>query len=245
MKRRVLSFISLVSLALVAALNQSPDDPQEVFANKMKTVSSGTLPELTLRMAETFLGVPYVAHTLEANTTEQLVCRFDALDCTTLVDVSVALALAKKNNLDYHQFLDQMTKLRYQDGEIDGYPSRLHYFLSWRNQAISYGLLDDVTEQLGGVAYDKSIDFMSTHANLYKGIDSGTTLRSIRENEKRLNAVKYAYLPKSEVRKIESQLRDGDIIGITSTVPGLDCNHQGIVRKTEQPRLPGPRFDDR
>ncbi len=229
--KRLIFLLCLVSLVLVAFSIRQPEDPQAVFTQTIKSVSTGTLPELTLRMAESFLDVPYVAHTLEANETEQLVCRFDALDCTTLVDVSVALALAKKKNLDYPQFLDQMTRLRYQDGRIDGYPSRLHYFLSWRNQGISNGLLTDVTEQLGGIPYDKSIDFMSAHADLYKGISSETALNSIKTNEKRLNNAKYDFIPKAQVKKIEAKLQDGDIIGITSTIPGLDCNHQGVVKK--------------
>ncbi|WP_373513070.1 N-acetylmuramoyl-L-alanine amidase-like domain-containing protein [Persicitalea sp.] len=197
---------------------------------KIAKVSSGTLPELTLCMAETFMGIPYVAHTLEGNANEQLVCRFDALDCTTLVDVSVALALAKKEDLTYEQFLSIMTQLRYMGGVIDGYPSRQHYFLSWRNQGVASGLLNDVTEGLGGISYDKQINFMSGHADLYKGIDSETALNKIKDNEQAVNAEEYKYIPKTSVRNIESKLQDGDIIGITSTIAGLDCNHQGIVK---------------
>lgn len=206
------------------------EEPEQVFLEKMRKVNSGTLPELTLRMAETFLGVPYVAHTLEGSTTERLICRFDALDCTTLVDVSVALALAKKENLDYNQFLKKMTQLRYAGGTVDGYSSRQHYFLSWRNQGTKEGLLEDVTRALGGIPYPKKIDFMSAHADLYKGIDSEEVLDKIKANEQRVNADKYFYIPKASVQKIEAKLQDGDIIGITSTIPGLDCNHQGIIK---------------
>lgn len=197
---------------------------------KMGKVSSGTTPELTLRMAETFLGVPYVAQTLEGNANEQLVCRFDALDCTTLVDVSVALALAKKENLDYGQFLKKMTQLRYAGGTVDGYPSRQHYFLSWRNQGLESGMIKDATKELSGIPYQKEINFMSTHADLYKGIDSEEILKKIKANEQQVNAEKYFYIPKADVQKIEAKLKDGDIIGITSTIAGLDCNHQGIVK---------------
>lgn len=208
-----------------------PEDPEQVFLEKMSKVSSGTIPELTLRMAETFLGVPYVAHTLEGNATEQLVCRFDALDCTTLVDVSVGLALAKKENLTYEQFLKKMTQLRYAGGTIDGYPSRQHYFLSWRNQGLESGLLVDVTKDLGGIPYQKEINFMSAHADLYKGIESDEILNKIKAIEQRVNEEKYFYIPKASVQKIEANLQDGDIIGITSTITGLDCNHQGIVKR--------------
>ncbi len=215
---------------LLFGFTPNSENPEQVFLEKMSKVAPGTTPELTLCMAETFLGVPYVAHTLEGNATEQLVCRFDALDCTTLVDVSVALALAKKEGLNYRQFLAKMTQLRYAGGTIDGYPSRQHYFLSWRNQGIETDLLEDVTKAMGGIPYQKEITFMSAHADLYKGIDSGEVLKMIKANERQINAEKYFHLPKASVQKIEANLQDGDIIGITSTIAGLDCNHQGIIK---------------
>lgn len=223
---RVFLIFSLFIFGFIPKL----ENPEQEFLAKMSKVSSGAVPELTLRMAETFLGVPYVAQTLEGNATEQLVCRFDALDCTTLVDVSVALALAKKEGLTYEQFLEKMTQLRYAGGAIDGYPSRQHYFLSWRNQGVEDGLLEDVTQALGGIPYQKKIDFMSAHADLYKGIDSEEVLNKIKANEQRVNSEKYYYIPKASVQKIENKLQDGDIIGITSTIAGLDCNHQGIIK---------------
>lgn len=195
----------------------------------MKQVSQGTLPVLTLQMASTFLNTPYVAHTLEGNAIEQLVCRFDALDCTTLVDIAVSLAVARQRELSYEEFLNTMTQLRYVNATIDGYASRQHYFLSWRNENQERGLLTDVTKSLGGVPYPKKINFMSAHASLYAGITSDTVLDKIRENERKINAGSYYYIPKNAVKGIESKLKDGDIIGITSTVEGLDCNHQGIV----------------
>lgn len=206
-------------------------DPEKMYHKKMSEISSGTLPELILRFAQSFQGTPYVANTLEANEVEALVCRFDGLDCTTLVDVSLAMAIARQKEMNYQQFLDQMTNLRYADGAIDGYPSRLHYFISWKNEHEKSGLFEDITQRLGGLAYQKKINFMSTHANLYKGISSPSILENIKTNEALINQGSYFYLPKEKVASVESKLQDGDIIGITSTVEGLDCNHQGIIKK--------------
>lgn len=227
--RSLLGILGIAACLVMGFIAQN-DDPKAVFEQKMKTVGQGTLPQLTLRMAESFQGTPYVAHTLEGNLTEQLVCRFDGLDCTTLVDVAVSLAVARQKNLSYEQFLIELTKLRYVKGTIEGYPSRQHYFLSWRNENQQRGLLDDITPQLGGVPYGKNIDFMSTHADLYKGITSSEDLERIKQNEALVNGQRYTYIPKTSVRGMESKLADGDIIGITSTIPGLDCNHQGIIK---------------
>ena len=226
---KIAGFIGLIACSLLGFIART-DDQKVIFEQKMKAVSQGTLPQLTLRMAESFQGTPYVASTLEGNPTEQLVCRFDGLDCTTLVDAAVSLALARQKNLTYEQFLTELTKLRYKQGAIDGYPSRQHYFLSWRNENQQRGLLDDMTRQLGGVPFEKSIDFMSAHADLYKGITSQDVLEKIKQNEAMVNRQRYAYIPKASVRGMESRLADGDIIGITSTIPGLDCNHQGIIK---------------
>lgn len=43
--------------------------------------------------AEQFIGVPYVASTLEVNPDEELVVNLRQLDCTTLVENVVALTL--------------------------------------------------------------------------------------------------------------------------------------------------------
>ena len=54
------------------------------------------LPRTTnfpLFFARKFLGVPYVAHTLEVNDSEQLVVNTRQLDCTTLVETVTALTL--------------------------------------------------------------------------------------------------------------------------------------------------------
>ena len=45
----------------------------------------------TLWIARQFMGVPYVAHTLEVNDREQLVVNTSQLDCTTLVETVTAL----------------------------------------------------------------------------------------------------------------------------------------------------------
>ena len=49
---------------------------------------------LTLFFAEQFIGVPYVASTLEVNPAEELVVNLRQLDCTTLGENVVALTLA-------------------------------------------------------------------------------------------------------------------------------------------------------
>lgn len=219
----LLTFISVNAFAQTAA--------QKSFTQKMELPGNGDLGTQVLRMAESFLGTPYVASTLEGNPTEKLVCKFDGLDCTTLVESSIALAVAKNENLNYEGYKTELTKIRYRDGEIDGYPSRLHYVLDWMYENQKRGLLEDITSKVGGIPYKKEINFMSTHANFYPALDNTEVWEKIKEQENIINSREYSYIPKAALQKTEPMLRDGDIVAFTSSVEGLDCNHMGIITK--------------
>ncbi|MCF0043408.1 N-acetylmuramoyl-L-alanine amidase-like domain-containing protein [Dyadobacter fanqingshengii] len=204
---------------------------QKVFAQKMDLPESRDIGTQVLRMGESFLGTPYVAGTLEGNPTERLVCKFDGLDCTTLVESSVALAVAKTENPTYEGFKNELTKLRYREGIIDGYPSRLHYVLDWMYENEKRGRLENITAKVGGVPYKKEINFMSNHANLYPSMAETAVWEKVREQEGQINVREHSYIPKSGIQKAEPMLHDGDIVAFTSSVEGLDVNHMGIISK--------------
>ena len=44
-------------------------------------------------------------------------------------------------------FADNLQKIRYRDGVIDGYTSRLHYTSDWIENGVRQGFLEDVTAQ--------------------------------------------------------------------------------------------------
>lgn len=233
MKIRI-AFLQLFTFSLLlffSAESQAQLATQKIFAQKMELPGNGDLGTQTLRMAESFLGTPYVASTLEGNPTEKLVCKFDGLDCTTLVESSIALAIAKSENLNYDGYKTELTKIRYRDGVIDGYPSRLHYVLDWMYENEKRGRLEDITSKVGGIPYKKEINFMSTHANFYPALDNTEVWEKIKEQENIINSREYSYIPKASLQKAEPLLRDGDIVAFTSSVEGLDCNHMGIITK--------------
>ena len=94
-----------------------------------------------------FLDVPYVAHTLEVNDNEELVINCDEVDCTTFVEYVLAMALSptEDGQIAEGDFAENLTKIRYRDGKIDGYPSRLHYIADWVNNGVRNGFLEDIT----------------------------------------------------------------------------------------------------
>ncbi|NIJ53334.1 N-acetylmuramoyl-L-alanine amidase-like domain-containing protein [Dyadobacter arcticus] len=220
---------SILVLASTGIYGQS--GLQKVFGQKMDLPESRDMGTQMLRMSESFLGTPYVGGTLEGNPTERLVCKFDGLDCTTLVESSVALAVAKSENPTFEGYKNELTKLRYREGNIDGYPSRLHYVLDWMYENQKRGRLEDITEKVGGIPYKKEINFMTNHANLYPAMASGEVWEKIKEQENMINSREHSYIPKEGIQKAEPMLHNGDIVAFTSSVEGLDVNHMGVITK--------------
>ena len=67
-------------------------------------------------------------------------------------------------------FARNLQRIRYRDGKIDGYTSRLHYISDWINNAVRQGLLEDVTAAYSPFKQKLSLSYMSTHPELYKSL---------------------------------------------------------------------------
>ncbi len=205
---------------------------QESAVKILRTPAKDKLNKTMLNVAEEFLGKPYVPATLE-KTPEALVINLEEFDCFTLVENVLALSLAKHSpeaGLDaYREYLQL---LRYRNGVIDGYTSRMHYFIDWARQAVDNGILLDITEEVGEVQ-EKPISFMSENRKLYPALAADDkALAEIVKTEKTLNENAFYYVPKAKFSSVEDQIEEGDIIAFTSVVKGLDVNHEGFaVRK--------------
>jgi hypothetical protein len=192
----------------------------------------GALPigEVVALVGCRFLGAPYVAHTLEADGPERLVVNLRQFDCTTFVESMLALArCVKAPKASARVFEAQLQLLRYRDGRIDGYPSRLHYFTDWIEDNDRKGVVRDLTRELGGIDRSTRIAFMSEHPGSYRQLGDSSARAAIAATERTLTARQRWYLPRARVRDVERTLRAGDIIGITTTVDGLDVAHTGII----------------
>lgn len=227
--RYILLGLSIALAPLRTVTAQS--DPERVFQEKIKGNYGQKMGEIMKQITHTFLKTPYVAHTLEGNPEERLVCKFDGLDCTTLVENVLALSLTYREGGDYNRFRNELTRIRYRNGKIDGYASRLHYFIDWMYENEKRGVIRDITAELGGKPLEKEINFMTKHPNLYPSANSDEVWKKLKEREDSINSRSYYFIPLAEIQSIEPKLNDGDIIGIASTVDGLDCNHMGIVNK--------------
>jgi hypothetical protein len=190
----------------------------------------------TLYYARQLLGRPYVGHTLEVNDSERLVVNTRQLDCTTLVETVAALTLCARNGKsDYKSYRHYLQQLRYRQGHLDGYPSRLHYFSDWIDDNAAMGLLSDVAtnEPPFTAVQTLSVNYMSQHPEAYKALRKNPSLTAqIAAQEKKLTGRKYRYIPKQQVADYEllrKKVNDGDIIAITTSKRGLDIAHLGFA----------------
>ncbi|GAB4424491.1 MAG: DUF1460 domain-containing protein [Bacteroidia bacterium] len=188
------------------------------------------MAQIVATVGQGLLGLPYVAQTLEVGDTEQLVVNLREMDCTTFLENVVAFSrLAARDSLGYEAFLRELEGLRYREGAMAGYPSRLHYFSDWIYVNAQKGLLTDITAAIGGQPYTKRIDFMSTHTGSYRQLADSSFVVAIRATEGEINSRRYHYIPKAGIAAREDSIRDGDLIAITTSVAGLDIAHVGLA----------------
>lgn len=189
-------------------------------------------------IGESFKGNPYEAGTLEVNEGETLVINLFGLDCTTFVENTLALSrLSRGTDHTFKAYLDSLKQIRYRDGNLDGYSSRLHYFTDWIRNKEEMGMVKNITFQLGGLPLEKSINFMSTHRSLYPGLSRETAFQEVVQQEKSLSDQNMFYLPAADVPAVEDQLRPGDIVAFVTDIPGLDVTHTGILIEGEGGRI--------
>ena len=186
--------------------------------------------ELLIQTGKTWIGTPYVAHTLDKQPTEQLVVNLKELDCTTYVENMLAMGMAlKEKDSSFQNYTRHLQQIRYRNGEINGYGSRLHYFSDWLYENEKQGNLQVITAQLGGKPIPKPINFMSAHREAYPALKNDDYFTQIGQIEKEINQRPLLYIPKTEVSRIENKLQDGDIIAITTSIKGLDVVHVGFA----------------
>ncbi|GAB3714374.1 hypothetical protein GCM10027592_54120 [Spirosoma flavus] len=210
------------------------------------TLIGGKTPaETAVSFGKKLMGSPYVAHTLDGIYPEQLIINVQAFDCTTYIETVLALTLAwhdvtdKQNQAQLEQaFRKYLTKLRYRDGQINGYASRLHYFSDWLRDNERKGLVADVTAELPGcLSVAKPISYMTSATYKYVPLQDPAIFKQMAMAEAALSQQAFAFIPSKNVRQAESQLREGDIVMLTAARPGLDMKHVGLAV-----RQPNGRF---
>jgi hypothetical protein len=158
-----------MTIALVLALGASLTSfhpPADAQVADRVAHKHGTLAERVVEVTDEFLGAPYVLSPLGegpgASPDADPLMRFDAFDCTTFVETSMALALAK--DLDEARLLLEV--IRYRDAKVD-YLARRHFpEAEWIPELVKLGFLKDITREVAG--NDVVVESKTLNATVWK-----------------------------------------------------------------------------
>lgn len=204
-----------------------------------KSLNQKPINEVVAEIGKSFLNTEYVAHTLEKEGDEQLVINLTGLDCTTFLETSLTFARCiKKGKTSFQDYQNELTFIRYRDGKLDKYPSRLHYFSDWIYNNQQKGIVKDITEEIGGKPIRFKVNFMSENPKFYKQLQDNTAfIPIIKKQEEEINSRQYYYIPENDIEKVESKIQSGDLIALTTSDKGLDIGHVGIALKMDDGRI--------
>ena len=242
MRTRFLYFLLLFVTATTYGqqITCSPADKQ-AFEDKIiqiKGLLENDFGTTLVAVGKTFKGIPYVAKTLEIGKTETLVVNLQELDCTTFVENVLAFSLLlREGKMDFDSFTSALEKIRYDDGKLNGYGSRLHYFSEWIANNEEKGILKEITAEIGGIEIKKEINFMGTHRGLYPFLEDDENFKKIIATEKALKERTFCYLPQNQIEANEHLIQTGDIIALATSIDGLDVTHTGIATREKDGRI--------
>lgn len=189
--------------------------------------------EIMIHTAKFFIGSPYVASTLEQQEGERLVVNLVEFDCTTFVETCMALTLTTiSDELTFERFKENLQLIRYRQGIIDGYSSRLHYMTDWISDGESKRLFKNISKNLGGTPKKKQINFMSTHPDSYFMLrNNKTEIDKIADIETHILSENYVVIPKEKILGVGNAVLNGDITIFATAIDGLDYSHVGLAYK--------------
>ncbi len=232
---------SLVAQPVVAEAVSLPGDSTEIAQFEALMTAARTnnwhtedLGRIMMTAGQWFEGQPYVAGSLDESAYEALVIKLDGFDCVTFVESVLALSRTiQQQTYSYSEFVAHMEAQRYRDGQLDGYCSRLHYFSEWILDNERRGRVRNITQEIGGVALEKQLNFMSEHRNSYTPLKDDSLFAGIVEMEVNLQDLQMYHIPQADIASAYSALEAGDIIALATDIGGLDVTHTGLVFKHE------------
>ena len=236
MKKTILAWLFLMAVSpLLAKTQYTSADSIKVVKLLKEGKRHKDKQGLVLFFARKFLGVPYVASTLENNVDEQLVINLRQLDCTTFVENVLALTLCTQNGKTcFADFCDQLRRIRYRNGKI-GYPTRLHYFSEWISDNARMGFVEETQTPNPpfSAVQTLQLNFMSTHVDKYPMlVRTPAFVKPIAQMESQLSGKTCRYIPKAGILNnaaCKQAVKDGNILALVTSRQGLDTSHVGFA----------------
>lgn len=235
--------IFILAAGLIKAQIYSQKD-KEICKSKFKlavekNLGKEPIGDVIVAIGKSFIGTEYAANTLEKGNTEKLVVDLTGLDCTTFLENALTFARCiKEGKTTFKDYEKELIKIRYRNGIINKYPSRLNYFSDWIYNNEKKGIVKNISKEIGGESIKFHVDYMSTHPDSYIRLkENPKFIPIIKKQEEAINQRNYYYIPKDLVSKVEGKINNGDLIAITSNIKGLDINHVGIAVRTDDGKI--------
>lgn len=191
----------------------------------------------TAVVGKALVGTPYKSYTLEIDDRiEAPSANFEGMDCWTFFEISLAFARMldePREKWTPQTFLKYIELDRYRNGKCTGgYLSRLHYLEDWAVDNEARGLTTNLTKSLGGVSVHHVANEMTHAWKHYRYLHANPSLLpALARMEQHVTDLPMYHIPKKRVPSVESKLRNGDIICITSRDPGgsISTSHVGLA----------------
>jgi hypothetical protein len=235
-------FVLSVLLAVAVTVPGSAADDTYVWSPEQRTIAEDwlravgerkpkeTIGELAVRTGRLRLGTPYLDPP-QLDAPEELHIELSTLQCQSFVESSLAVARCVWNETPTAECMAREIRgLRYRDGVVTGFGSRLHYFNDWLTDNAKRGSIALLGDTLLTKPWTQRFDYMTKHAKRYPQLAHEDVLRAINTAESRLTATEYRIVPKEHVAAAAQELQTGDIIAfVTSQKAGLMISHTGFV----------------
>lgn len=180
-------------------------------------------------LAQEFIGREYFAGTLDKYDNEPLYINSYKVDCTTFVELTLAIATSKGDCLA--DVCRNLELIRYRNGKNNGYTSRLHYISWWISDPAKRSIIKEIETNKHTAEQKQNLNFMSYHPESYSLL-KGNRQRTeeIAKFEKESNNVSIKYIPKENIGQMtDDEIKEGDIIAIVTAIEGLDVSHVGFA----------------
>ena len=188
----------------------------EQILAKINGKEYSTQGERILEIASEFIGEEYVGATLENGKKEPLYISCTRLDCTTFVELVLAIATTSvKGEKRFSDVCRNLERIRYRGGVRDGYTSRLHYASWWIEDNVKMGILKEVAFPRLSKRRTLELNFMSRNPEKYPLLKNDRkAVDAIAGFERASNGKTVRYLPKELLNRSADQfnIKDGDVI---------------------------------
>lgn len=210
---------------------------QDIFRRIMRKAGEGgwsRLPmgELMGKIAMEFVGTPYKGNTLELSAKEEICAiNLTGLDCVTFFETTLAFArMLKKGGRTPQNLLREIAFTRYRGGKPGDYTSRLHYTSDWLFDNQAKHVVEILSDLPGAVPFTQKVGFMSSHPHSYRQLDANANfVGAIAQQEAAINSRSLKYVPLADLPRVEPLLQTGDIVGVCTSIAGLDISHTGLI----------------